>query len=567
MRSARVRLLPSMRQSRTSERPARQPHQTLKSTLDTIKSENMPPERASKACLRCRKKKRRCNGRQPCRNCTNAHQECTYSSSSSQRPSPSEIILNEASVPHGGLIAEKRVDKCASLNSGDLLVKRLGLSTDSDSPSVSRLCSWNFRLRKDLPCLSVVKPLSDILTPRHMHQLADIFFAEIHPVYKFLDPDIVYGVISTSFDQPPETPSSCILSGVAALACLFHRSSPELESQIIYHARTSLEYSTTLAIPTVEHVVGWLLRVIYLRFTSPPNATWLASCILMHMIEPAKRHLSTKTNINSLADTGQSYSPQLQDQIFYTAQLFNTWISYDYGQPRIIPRGVSHSIPSESSEWTKTDHIFWKLSDSLDPNLQIDSTGLENMLDQTIQLQPLHPALQLKGCNIGLCIYRRLRVTKQVISNGVVDQILQLADEGMRVATAMAKTHSPWWHVLNVPFQILCVMLAIDTKASLERVNQTFQTLKLLADEYGAEAVHETWLSACTLLRLQTRNKKEEFEILDHVGNDFLSSNLGEGERVLPDLSLPVQTIDEANYDLGGFLELDEVFSTNLFAL
>jgi len=400
-----------------------------------------------------------------------------------------------------------------------------------------------------------------------MHQLADIFFAEIHPVYKFLDPELVYGVISTSFDQPPETPSSCILSGVAALACLFHRSSLELESQIIQHARASLEYSATLSMPTIEHVVGWLLRVIYLRFTSPPNATWLASCILMHMIEPVKRHLSTKTNINSLAGTGHSYNPQLQSQIFYTAQLFNTWISYDYGQPRIIPRGVSDAVPSESSEWTKTDQIFWKLSDSLDPNLQIDSTELENMLDQTVQLQPLHPALQLKRCNIGLCIYRRLRITQQVISNGAVDQILQLADEGMRVAIAMAKAHSPWWHVLNVPFQILCVMLAIDTKASLGRVNQTFQTLKLLADEYGAEAVRETWMSACTLLRLQTRNKREEFDILDNVGNNFLSLNVGEGEGALSDLSLPMQTIDEANYDLGGFLELDGIFSANLFAL
>ena len=527
----------------------------------------MPPERASKACLRCRKKKRRCNGRYPCRNCTNAHQQCAYSQSSSQRPSPNASILNEGSLPHGDQAAEKRTNQCASLNSGDLLAKRLGLSTDSDSLGDPRLCSWNFRLHKDLPFLSVIEPLSDILTPQHMHQLADIFFAEINPVYKFLNPEIVYRAISTSFNQPPETPSSCILSGVAALACLFHRSSPDMESKIIHHARASLEYSTTLAIPTIEHVVGWLLRVIYLRFTSPPNATWLASCTLMHMIEPVKLHLSKEMKPSSLANTTPLYSPQLQSQIFYTARLFNTWISYDYGQPRIVPRGISHAIPSESSEWTRDDQIFWKLSESLDPDLQLDAAELENMLDQTVQLQPLHPALQLKRCNIGLCIYRRLRVTKQSISNRAVDQILQLADEGMRVATTMAKARSPWWHVLNVPFQILCVMLALNTRASLERVSQAFQTLKLLTDEYGAEAVRETWKSACTLLRLQTRNKREDFQILKNVENLFLPPDLGGGEGALPDLSLPLQTIDETNYDLEAIWGLDEIFSANLFAL
>lgn len=230
------------------------------------------------------------------------------------------------------------------------------------------------------------------------------------------------------------------------------------------------------------------------------------------------------------------------------------------------PRGISHAIPSESSEWTKDDQIFWKLSESLDPDLQLDAVELENMLDQTVQLQPLHPALQLKRCNIGLCIYRRLRVTKQSISNRAVDQILQLADEGMRVATTMAKARSPWWHVLNVPFQILCVMLSLDTRASLERVSQALQTLKLLTDEYGAEAVRETWKSACTLLRLQTRNKREDFQILKDAEDLFLPSDLG-GGRALPDLSLPLQTIDETNYDLEGIWGLDEIFSANLFAL
>jgi hypothetical protein len=151
-----------------------------------------------------------------------------------------------------------------------------------------------------------------------------------------------------------------------------------------------------------------------------------------------------------------------------------------------------------------------------------------------------------------------------------VDKILQLGDDGIQIATIMAKARSPWWHVLNVPFQFLCVLLAIDTRASLGRVGQAFQTLKLLADEYGAEAIQETWASACTLLRLQIRRKRDDFELLNCVENDILAWNSGGAHSTSLDLSLPEQQHllpDGGDYGPGEFWELDEIFSSNLFTL
>ncbi|CAI7566562.1 unnamed protein product [Penicillium pancosmium] len=396
-----------------------------------------------------------------------------------------------------------------------------------------------------------------------MHRLADIYFAEIQPVYTFLDPDAVHTAVSASADQPPEHPSNCVLLGIAALACLFSKEEPSgLQSEIIHNARASLEYSTTLAVPTIDHVVGWLLRVLYLRFTSSPNPTWLASCTLMHFIETVKLHVepAPKSNLNSIHGLQETYSPQLRRQIYYTAQIFNTWISYDYGQARIIPRDVFW--------WTTENRIFWKLSDSLDPNLQLSATELENILEQTVQLKPSHPAMKLKRCNIALCVYRRLRVTGCAVSTKAVDKILQLGDDGIEIATTMAKAHSPWWHVLNVPFQLLCVLLAIDTRASLSRVEKVFRTLKLLADKYGSEAIRETWASACTLLRLQIRRKRDDFELLNRVEIDYLAWGSDDApsaslDQILPDSSqLPP---DAGDHCLGEFWELDEIFSTNMF--
>lgn len=92
------------------------------------------------------------------------------------------------------------------------------------------------------------------------------------------------------------------------------------------------------------------------------------------------------------------------------------------------------------------------------------------MLEENVQLKPSYLAMKLKRCNIALCIYRLLRVAGYTVSTKTVDKNLQLGDDGLNIATTVAKMHSPWWHVLNVPFQLLCVLLAIDTRASLARV-------------------------------------------------------------------------------------------------
>lgn len=528
----------------------------------------MPPDRAPKACLQCRKKKRKCNGRHPCRNCSNTGRECTYSEPATKRSPSNEDLLAEKGEIETDSTPAINTEKWAALNSGDLLAKRLGLSTDCSSGE-ARLCSWNFRLHKAPSYLSTTRPFSDILTTQHMHRLADIYFAEIQPVYTFLDPDAVHTAVSASTNHPPEHPSNCVLLGIAALACLFSKGeSSGLQSEIIYNARASLEYSTTLAVPTIDHVVGWLLRVLYLRFTSSPNPTWLASCTLMHVIETVKLHVepAPNTNPNSAHGLQETYSPQLRRQIYYTAQIFNTWISYDYGKARIIPRDASCTFPSEA--WTTENRIFWKLSDSLDPNLQLNATELESMLEQTVQLKPSHPAMKLKRCNIALCIYRRLRVAGYTVSTKAVDKILQLGDDGIQVATTMAEAQSPWWHILNVPFQLLCVLLATDTRASLSRVEKVFQTLKLLADRYGPDAIRETWASACTLLRLQIRRKRDDFELLNRVENDILACNSSEVPSASLDQSLPDSSqllSDAGHHGLGEPWELDEIFSTNLF--
>ena len=88
-------------------------------------------------------------------------------------------------------------------------------------------------------------------------------------------------------------PADAMLCGVGALGCLFggRATGTRIETRLVGSARSALEYSSSLASPGTEHVVGWLLRTIYLRATGSSQATWIACCTLMHMIETTKLHL------------------------------------------------------------------------------------------------------------------------------------------------------------------------------------------------------------------------------------------------------------------------------------
>lgn len=515
----------------------------------------MPPDRTHVACLRCRQKKRRCDGQTPCRNCSNATQHCLYDEHA-KRGTPDKRLTTQKSPAHEAPRQEDAA-KSTELNSGDVLAKRLGLWSDS-SLIGARLCSWNFRLREEPRYMRETRPLVEILSPEHMGQLTDIYFTEIQPVYPFLGREIIdQAIAALALGEVPNSSMNSVLLGIAALACLFSHQDADLKKEILQNARASLEYATTLESPTVNHVVAWLLRVLFLRFNSSPNATWIASCTLMHMIETVNLHMDPQPGDSEPTDS--VYSPRLKRQIYCTAQIFNTWISYEYGKPRVIPREASHAAPSEG--WTTVDQVIWHLSDALDPSHHVDSAELESMLFQIVELRPRHPAVQLKRCNIALCIYRRLRVAGRTISKEAIDQILQIVDDGLSHATVMAKKKLPWWHILNVPFQIICVLLAIDTKESLQRVGKSFQTLQLIASEYGTHAIDRTWESACALLAIQSQRKREDLDILIRIENEYaaapsaaMDSNLTHG-------------LGEDFIASGMLWDLDQILSTNVCGL
>jgi hypothetical protein len=117
--------------------------------------------------------------------------------------------------------------------------------------------------------------LRDIISLDQLKLYSVIYFNEVHQFFGMLDQEL-YMAHATDFE-------AC-MCGVFALGSIFHGAthppSPvsPVEAQVVEHGRLLLELSTTYAsaLLSMKHVIAWVLRAIYLRFTTRPHFSWYA---------------------------------------------------------------------------------------------------------------------------------------------------------------------------------------------------------------------------------------------------------------------------------------------------
>ncbi|RAL01726.1 Zn(II)2Cys6 transcription factor domain-containing protein [Aspergillus ibericus CBS 121593] len=166
----------------------------------------MPPDRAKTACNSCREKKRKCNGHQPCSNCVKSGHDCIYVLNPRKRRRPNggssnPADLRESSSPEGP----------AAINSGVVLASKLAGAAIVPFPV--RLCSWNLGLSPiyrgpdledtSIKLVSAPSFITEFLTNGDFRAMVDTYFKDIHPVYDFLDPEMVTRAVDYVMSERP----------------------------------------------------------------------------------------------------------------------------------------------------------------------------------------------------------------------------------------------------------------------------------------------------------------------------------------------------------------------------
>jgi hypothetical protein len=178
-------------------------------------------------------------------------------------------------------------------------------------------------------------------------------------------------------------------------------------------------------------------------------------------------------------------------------------------------RGITARLPTSPEGDYTTEYLqLYSISCYLDPE-QSDKAGQwEEFLNQLDAYEPKHDGIALSKANLGLCGYRRLRLANPNLSPDVVNKIIKISRDGLGAARRMAEQGMPWWHVANIPFQTVCVFLAMDGRESLSHIAEAMRALEFVVDRFKTRAMKEALKTARFLVRLSKKRKDEDSEML-----------------------------------------------------
>ncbi|KAM3519839.1 hypothetical protein NHJ13051_007226 [Beauveria bassiana] len=513
-------------------------------------------KRSRLACQTCRDLKRKCDGAEPCGTCVRFEYPCRYSAGSKMRnkpdrapPSRSVGLLSQqhspvdnhaitttaaaAATPASSSSSVQHQARSLEANSGPAFVRRLGFKSESKGGSGSGSSSsprvqtfaWNAflgsRQTVQSPPLARRRPVTELLSQQRMSYLASVYFQKLHPTYSFVEAGEVEQHIRLRWARPSSAPEpvDAVLCGVAALGCLFSQvNADRTEPELVESAKCLLEQSFSDP-PSVSSISAWLLRVIYLRLAGTHYPAWMASCTVLHMLEAAGMTVEDADPVSLRSDAEQSSNIEVNRRLLAVSQHLNTWMSYDMGLSRVSLSGVTCALPSKRpGEYTTELMELLPFTIQLDPERTQAASELESALQLVLDRVHTRPPTILGQCNLALCLCRRLRSMDFTLPDATIQRILVLTASGIQAARAILIDRAPWHHMAYVPFQIICVLLAIDTVSSISQLRDAMQCLKDVAAVYNTHATREAMRTARSLIMLHQRGK----EMLAAALNDIV---------------------------------------------
>lgn len=487
-------------------------------------------KRSRLACKPCRDRKRKCDGNKPCTTCTDWGYDCHYETRDARRRTSHVPGAAHPVTPSHGPAAATPIDsepdnrgvvRRLEANSGAAFVRKLGLKIDPTKAPKLNLFGWNVGARKlsstaedaFMPTL----PIVEITSLSHMRSLALTYFEKVDPCYGFIDREHFFVRLETRWASPT-APSlyDSVLAGVAALGCVFsQRNATITELHLVRSARSNLDNAHLSGPPSIHLLTGWTLRTVYLRITDSPYATWIASCTLIHLVESSGLHPESQSP-SLLAPNTQQCDPDLIRRLVGVAHHLNAWTSFDLGLRRVsfdLP-----SLPSQrAGDFTAEVLSLLPVSVSLDPNSSKEETDLTTTLSDVLSGNHTRPPSVMAQCNLVLCILRRIHAQNLDILPSLAERVFALLRKGLECARIMVTECHPWHQVANVPFNMTCVLLTMDTRGSLALLPEAMQTLGLVASLYDTETMREAYSTACLLVLLHQQRRRDDMHVLSEA--------------------------------------------------
>lgn len=516
------------------------------SQAESVLSTGPMRQRSRQACLPCRRRKRKCDGKLPCNICKGYDYECEYNEGSQpvshKRANPSNQLSTQrgaklACVDHSPNAPKQNADtsnppgvlepsKARYVGRYSSIAFPLYVGLEVQATKLPRLHSFAYHtgIRKEPPC-AVQPKVAERISWNTARSLIEVYFAIINPVFGFLDKDSFYARCEKHWrGQLQDMGFEAMISGVIGLASLFKEQiDQETEMWLITHAKDILEDCALSRFPSLDQISAWILRTLYIRCTGRPHVTWLSSCTIMHLIEATGLHhapgfvMQTTGNVAPTPETSKAIN-----RIAQVAHCLHILIAFEYGRSIMpINQQVLEHADSTNHGADLTPQLC-RLVATLPTNQHTGETAilakeLFSALEKITEITPEHDFLVLLRADLVLGIYRRLRVLDAKFQPIHNEKVIAAGLAALPAARRLVCQNQPWWNVVGSVFQFACALLVLDSPTSCERLAETMDTLELIVDHLDTHLAKEALSTARQLVHASLNKKRKGVEVLERI--------------------------------------------------
>ncbi|KAM3534405.1 hypothetical protein MY4038_002370 [Beauveria bassiana] len=580
------------------------------------------------ACSECRRRRRKCDGSQPCAQCQAYGYACLYDAENFSSPaqSSSDAAATAAAAAHprqpqraarggrdgGGqdatptappppppsaLLISRERGRFISAHSAVALPLLVGQELAITQPPL-RLHSyaWNLGIRPERRGTPSPSSLADYFSLAECQTLCAVYFAAVHPLFAFLHPetftrrlargwnggggggaaggaagDATVGAAVTTTLDTGQPNFAAVVALVAVLGSVFSPTPHPREQDIKRHALAILDrgLSTPVAPVDMDTVAGWILRALYMRLTTRPAISAMATHAAMHMAEMIGLHrelhdpgsssatattaaaASTSTSTSKVSTSSFSDEElETRRRCFCVARFLNLLLTTEYGLSAVSPRHATCLAPARVPG-AHIDALYTMSSVLHDAeaaaaaaaaaDTRASSLDSDEFADLFLRLRDMprdDDLVALFAGDVCLCLLRRFSAAS--LSSGkpsarIVAASVAVLRRALDAVAALLAAGRTWWNMLSVPFQSVCVCVLVDGVALLELLPAAMELLRGMADRFESHMAREALATAQQVIAASRGRTDAKLAIKDAA----LSH------------ALPVVDIDWASFDTG----------------
>lgn len=438
--------------------------------------------------------------------------------------------------------------------------KSLGISLGLPNPPRLQSFGWNPGTRPEVKFMPP-NNICNIISLAEMKYFADVYFREVDPFLGFISKEM-FGVRSTDFwvSQKQGTDFEAVICGVVALGSYFSGSaSCAAEAQVVEQGKLLLDLSIAYApgLLSGKHVQAWILRALYLRSTTRPHLSWMASCNAVHISEALGLHRDIEESQmkRDMPHIVNSAEEDLRRRTFWVAVSLNQFFAAEYGRTRVQLDLIGcQPVVSQAGDLTSQTIAFLQSIPS--PRGLSESTELLAALSSLWSLPAEAPFLALLKADASFCVFRMLRSSNLSLPETNIRELLdiiRIATDAMKILNSQ---ESPWWNIVGTPFHSVLVLLSIGTPESFAMIPVVLETLKNIVAMYDSPLSNEALRTARVLVQGARDKMGKELESLDQGLNIVGEISQAPGSITRPEEN-DFEWRMENDFGLSDFLNLD----------